>query len=105
VDDSQNANTVTYHDLVWEAGDVYGLGSVDIFLTTSIRPDLFYNLNSYRPVQVYLKLDPSSSWILVQYQGTGLYTFDEWPLLLGILCYPNNPSLVGKKSSIKLKFL
>ena len=105
MDDSQNANTVTYHDLVWEAGDVYGLGLVDIFLTTSIRPDLFYSLNSYRPVQVYLKIDPSSSWISVPYGGNNLYTYDEFPWLLWILCYPNNPLLVGKKASIKIKFL
>ncbi len=106
VDDPQNKNTVTYHDLIWEQGDVYSLGLVNIFLTTSIRPDLFYSINSYRPVQVYLNLDPfSSSWISVPYGGNNLYTYDEIPLLLWIICYPNNPLLVGKKSSIKIKLL
>jgi hypothetical protein len=106
VDDPQNKNTVTYHDLIWEQGDVYGLGQVNIFLTTSIRPDLFYSINSYRPVQVYLNLDPfSSSWISVPYRGNNLYTYDEFPLLLWIICYPNNPLLIGKKSSIKIKLL
>ena len=105
VDDPQNKNTVTYHELTWEQGDVYGLGGVYIFLTTSIRPDIFYSLNSYRPVQVYLKLNSFSSWIPVSYGGNNLYTYDEFPLLLWIICYPNNPLLVGKKSAIRIKFL
>jgi len=105
VNDPLNTNTVTFHDLVWEQGDVYGLGLVDIFITTSIRPDLFYGINAYRPVQVYLNLDASASWISVPYYTGNLYTYDEWPLLLWIICYPNNPLLVGRKSSIKIKLL
>jgi len=105
VDDLLNPNTVTFHDLVWEQGDVYGLAEVDIFLTTSIRPDLFYGINAYRPVQVYLNMDSSASWILVPHGGNDIYTYDEVPLLLWIICYPNNTLLVGRKSSIKIKFL
>ncbi len=105
VEDPQNTNTVTYHDLIWGAGDVYGLGLVDIFLTTSIRPDLFYSYNSYRPIQVYLNLDASAAWISVHYGGNNLYTYDEFPVLLWIICYPNNALLVGQRSSIKIKFL
>jgi len=105
VDDPLNPNTVTFRDLVWEQGDVYGLAEVDIFLTTSIRPDLFYGINAYRPVQVYLNLDSSASWILVPHGGNNIYTYDEVPLLLWIICYPNNPLLVGRKSSLKIKFL
>jgi hypothetical protein len=105
VDDPLNPNTVTYHDLVWAQGDAYGLGLVDIFLTTSINPSLFYGINAYRPVQVYLNLDSSASWILVPDGGNNIYTYDEFPLLLWIICYPNNPLLVGRKSSIKIKFL
>jgi hypothetical protein len=101
----QNVNTVTYHDLLWKAGDVYGLGSVVVSLTTSIRPDLFHSLNSNWPIVVYLKLDPFSAWTVVQYHGKDLYSYDQFPWLLWILCYPNDLSLVSKLSSIKVKFL
>jgi len=100
VDDLLNKNTVTYRDLVWEQGDVYGLAEMDIFLTTSARPDLFY-----KPIQVYLNLDSTASWISVPNGGNSLYTYDEVPLLLWIISYPNNQLLVGRKSSIRIKFL
>jgi hypothetical protein len=105
VDDPLNSNTVTYHHLFWQQGDVYGLGAVDIFLNTSIRPDIFFGNTGYRPIEVYLKLDASTSWISVPFRTNALYTYDKFPLLLWIINYPNNPLLVGKKSEIRIKLL
>ena len=107
-DDPLNTNTVTYHDLIWTQGDLYGVGTKNIFLTISARPDLFYDAYTFRAIQVHLRLDSLSSWITVPDQsmrGNNLYTYDLIPLLLWTICYPDNAFLVGSKSSIKIKFL
>ncbi len=105
VDDPQDKNTVTFHDLIWEQRDVYGLAEVLIFLTTSVRPDIFYSYLTFRPIDFYVKLESSSSWLSVPYRTGNLYTYDVNQPLLWIICYPNEPSLVGRKSSIKIKLL
>lgn len=103
VDDPQDKNTVTYHNLLWQAGDAYGLGLIDIFLSPLNRPDLFYRINSPRPIEVSLKLDTSPLWIPVPYKGNNLYTYDYSSVNLWIMCFPNDATLVGRMGSIKIK--
>ncbi len=98
----KDKNTVTY-DAVWEQGDVYGLGDVNVFLNSMVRPDLF-DSNRLIPLEIYLKLDAASAWIKVPYTGSNsTYTYDGSPFLVWIICYPNNFLLVNKGSLLKIK--
>jgi K319-like protein len=104
VNDPLNVNTITYDDLVWQQGDVYGMGESLTSLTTSIRPDIWHSLTSTVPIQVALKLQTSSSWLPVQL-NSGSYSYDLWPVVLWILDNSNNSLLIGTRASIKIKIL
>lgn len=104
VDNPLDKNTVTFHDLRWQVGDVYGLAEIDNFLNTSLRTDIFYSYSSIKPVQVYYKSDNIPSWISVSYRAGGFY-YDGNGDFLWIVNYPVDPSLAGRKSSIKIKLL
>jgi hypothetical protein len=101
VDDPVERNTVTYHELSWALGDVYGLGESLQSLSTPIRPDLFNSGNAQ--VQVGLKLNSSSPWVSVPFRGSDRFSYDQVPIILWILCDPVDPLLVGTTSSIKIK--
>ena len=105
LDDPQNRNTVTYHNLEWTEGDPYGLAQLTTFITSSIRPDIFTPSGSIKPIQVSLKLDPSATFIAVPFKTSSGYTWDAAPYLAWIYTVPNNPSLVGRRSDLRVKFL
>lgn len=104
VNDPLDKNTVTFHNLIWQVGDVYGLAEIDNFLNTSLRLDLFFSNRTIKPVQVYLNFDTTPAWISVPYWSGGLY-YDGFGQFLWIVNYPVDPLLAGRKSSIKIKFL
>ncbi|MEO5583213.1 MAG: hypothetical protein ABIR66_11010 [Saprospiraceae bacterium] len=98
--DPPNSNTITFHSLIWQRGDLYGMGYDDIFLNASSNPDIFN-----RSIEVYLDLDVSSLWVPVT-RTNNLYIYDVEVPLLWILCSnPNCKLLVGQRSSIKIKLL
>ncbi|MEO6000321.1 MAG: hypothetical protein ABIN89_26025, partial [Chitinophagaceae bacterium] len=88
VNDPLAKNTVTYHNLIWQVGDVYGLAELDNFLNTSLRSDIFYSYSSIKPLQVFLNFDTASSWISVPYKVGGLY-YDGNGEYLWVINYPN----------------
>lgn len=102
--DPLDKNTVTFHNLIWQVGDVYGLAEIDNFLNTSLRLDLFFSNRKIKPVQVYLNFDTAPAWISVPYWSGGLY-YDGFGEFLWIVNYPVDPLLAGRKSSIKIKLL
>ena len=104
VDNPLDKNTVTFHDLTWQVGDVYGLAEIDNFLNTSLRLDLFFSNRKVKPVQVYLNFDTAPAWISVPYSSGGLY-YDGFGEFLWIVNYPVDPLLAGSRSSIKIKLL
>ena len=95
-------------DSLWQRGDVYGLAINDIFLSTPYAPILFTN-NSFaiRAFEVFLKLD--SVWIPIpriwQTATNSPFHYDTTFPTLWIISYPGDAALIGKKSSIKIKFL
>ena len=104
VDNPLDKNTVTFHDLTWQVGDVYGLAEIENFLNTSLRLDLFFSNRKVKPVQVYLNFDTAPAWISVPYSSGGLY-YDGFGEFLWIVNYPVDPLLAGSRSSIKIKLL
>jgi hypothetical protein len=104
INDPLDKNTVTFHNLVWKVGDVYGLPEMDNFLNTSLRLDLFFSNRKVKPVEVYLNFDTAPAWIWVPYWHGGLY-YDGFGEFLWIVNYPIDPSLAERKSSIKIKLL
>jgi hypothetical protein len=104
VNDPMDKNTVTFHNLIWQVGDVYGLAEIDNFLNTSLRLDLFFSNRKLKPVQAYFNFDTAPAWISVPYWSGGLY-YDGFGAFLWIVNYPVDPLLAGRKSSIKIKVL
>ena len=52
VDEPLDINTVTFHNLVWEIGGIYGLAEIDNFLNTSLRLVLFDINYKVKPLKV-----------------------------------------------------
>lgn len=105
-----------FDDLIWELGDFYGMGLNDIYVGTPPRPDLFFNApgqgyNLYFPRDVYLKFDTASTWLLVKSTAQFdpnipvQYVYDIISPYLYVHVYALNYGLVGRKASIKVKFL
>jgi hypothetical protein len=104
VNDPSDKNTVTFHNLTWMTGDVYGLAEIDNFLNTSLRLDLFFSNRKVKPLEVYLNLDTAPAWISVPFWTGSLY-YDGFGEFLWIVNNPADPLLAGRKSSIKIKLL
>jgi hypothetical protein len=104
VNDPSDKNTVTFHNLTWMTGDVYGLAEIDNFLNTSLRLDLFFSNRKVKPLEVYLNFDTAPAWISVPFWTGGLY-YDGFGEFLWIVNNPADPLLAGRKSSIKIKLL
>jgi hypothetical protein len=106
LDDPQNRNTVTYHNLEWTEGDPFSLAQLTTFISSSTRPDIFTASGSIKPIEISLKLDPSTSFIVVPFRSIrGGYTWDASPYLAWIYTVPNNPLLVGRRSDLRVRFL
>ena len=105
LDDPQNRNTVTYHNLEWTEGDPYSLAQLSTFISSSIRPDIISASGNIKPIEISLKLDPSSAFIVVPFKTGSGYTWDAWPYVAWIYTVPNNPLLVGRRSDLRVKFL
>lgn len=98
ISDPQEKNTLTYNKLRWAIGDIYGTGTNSLHL---LKPDWLEK----RPVEVYLNLNSASNWFKVPSVQNGVnYNFDGDSYRLWVLRIPEDPSLAGKESSIKIKF-
>lgn len=116
--DTLSGKEFIFDGLQWKLADFYGLGLDDIYVGTPARPDLFhnsiglyYNLNLPNG-KVYIKSEYSDNWIEITsslfYQNgvSGPYLYDIIePYLYVHAAYPLYYSLVGKRVSIKVKFL
>ena len=106
IDDPQNRNTVTYHNLEWTEGDPFGIAQLTTFICSSIRPDIFTASSSIKPIEISLKLDPFTAFIVVPFRSNTIgYTWDAAPYLAWIYTVPNHPLLVGRRSDLRVKFL
>jgi hypothetical protein len=105
LDDPQNRNTVTYHELEWTEGDPSGLGPRTTFIATSLRPDIFTASRDIKPIEIFLKADATSPFIEVPFKSNTGYTWEASPYIAWITTVPNSPQLLGKKSDLRLKFL
>lgn len=105
-----------FNDLTWQLSDFYSLLLDDVWVGTPARPDLFtnapgYAFNLYYPADVYLKFDTASNWLLIksvaEIDATQplQYVYDIEAPSLYVHVYPLNYQLVGRKASIKVKFL
>ena len=104
LDDPQNRNTVTYHNLVWVEGDPYGLGRLTAFLESPLRPDRFDAAGVYRGMEIFLKLNPSSAWRIVPFGSNSPYSWYAAPYTVSITTNPTNPLLVGTQSDLRIRF-
>lgn len=105
-----------FDNLIWELADFYGMGLDDVYLGTPPRPNLFMNApnqayNLYFPKDVYVKFDTTSTWLLVKSAAQFdpsipvQYVYDIASPYLYVHVYALNYNLVGRKASIKVKFL
>ena len=104
IDDPLNRNSVTYHDLVWEESDPFGLSWLTTFLTSPLRPDIFDKAGVNRGVEVSMKLNSTTPWTIVPFRTHDPFNSDVVPYLAAILTEPNNPLLVGLKSDMRVRF-
>lgn len=104
LDDPQNTNTVTYHNLVWEEGDPYAVTDLTTFISSPLRPDLFH-VAFFRGMQVFLKLNAVSPWTTLPYKSNVPFSWNAIPYTLFIATYPTSPSLRGTKSDMRIKIL
>lgn len=105
INDPQLKNSVTYHDLVWTEGDVYGLGQLSTFISSSIKPDIFTISGAIKPIEISLKGAPGSPFTIVPFKTNNTYTWDAQPYIAWIMTVPNNPLLLGKKADLRVRFL
>ena len=104
VDEPQNRNTVTYHDLIWQPADPSGLSWLTTVLASPLRPDIFDNAGVNRGVEISMKLNASSPWTIVPFRTHDPFNSDVLQYLAAILTTPNNPLLVGTRSDMRIKF-
>lgn len=105
LDDPQNRNTVTYHDLEWTEGDPATIGRDIIFISTSLRPDIFTTSGGIKPIEISLKPDAASPFMGVPFRVNSGYTWEASPYVAWIATVPNNPALLGKRSDLRVRFL
>ena len=92
VNDPLDRNSITFHHLIWQTGDVYGLAERDVFLNTSLRNDLFTN----PALHVFLDINSDQNWLPVSHLNKDKFSYDAIPELLWIITYPADFSLLGK---------
>ena len=91
----------------------FDVGVDAIYLQTPTRPDLFpwFTYSTYLNAEVLMKFDTASNWINVK--SIGLYEpsipvqYMYWVNLQSLFVHilPLNYQLIGRKASIKIKFL
>jgi hypothetical protein len=90
----------------WDSGPGDPSDSFDeIFIVTPERPDLFSISGS---MEVSLKFDTANNWIPIKRLNidcTGYASFSSFPSAVSILLCGLDHTIVGKKASIKVKFL
>lgn len=97
------AYEVVFDSLAW-IYDTDGIGEWMYFMSPS-RPDLFET--SGQRVDAWLNLDSSSNWIQIRsgFESKGdQFTYSVSPPFLVVYKWPPDLSMVGKKSSIKIKY-
>ena len=109
--DTLRGKEFSFSDLTWEYYNS-GAGSPswdEIYLITPARPELFYNRNLN--AEVFLKFDTAANWVEVKSDGQYnpilplQYLYITYSPHLVINVWPLNFQLVGRKASIKVKFL
>jgi hypothetical protein len=97
-------NSVTYHDLAWTEKDLSGTGQLTTFISSSVKPDIFTPLGGVKPIEISLKSAAASPFTVVPFRTSNTYTWDARPYTAWIMTFPNNPSLVGKKADLRVRF-
>ena len=103
-----------FDSLTWIFFDgSFDVGVDDIYLKTPARPDLFPYLTygTYINAKVFMKFDTAGNWVDVEsidlYDPAIPFQYRYWihlnSLFVNIL--PLNYQLIGRKASIKIKFL
>ena len=108
LNDPQNKNTVTYHNLVWQQSNTSQRSWQTTFLATPVRPDLFDPAGVHkRNLEFSLRANAQSPWTLVPFitNKNSLYFWYGLPYIGLILSNPDNPSLVGTKADMRIKVL
>ena len=81
-------------------------GMIDLDIVTPAQPNLFAAWDQLLPVEIYLQLDPSSQLFMVPSVQSGfMYPYDAARPSIWIARIPQDPTWVGKESSIKIKIL
>jgi hypothetical protein len=91
----------------------FDVGLDKIYLQTPARPDLFpwFTYSTYLKAEVLIKLDTGSNWIDVKsidiYDLAMPVQYQYWVNLQSLYVHmvPLNYQLIGRKASIKIKFL
>jgi hypothetical protein len=103
-----------FDSLTWTFFDGrFDVGVDEIYLQTPARPDLFpwFTYITYLNAEVFLKFDTASNWINVKSVDINdptmpvQYQYWVYSRSLYIHMMPLNFQLVGRKASIKIKFL
>ncbi|MBC7829276.1 MAG: hypothetical protein H7122_16125 [Chitinophagaceae bacterium] len=108
LDDPQNRNTITYHNLVWEKANPSVASWLTTFLATPLRPDLWDPAGVHRKnLDFFLKPNALSTWIVVPFKTNvnALYVWFGLPYTGLIITNPDNPLLVGTKADMRIKIL
>jgi len=103
-----------FDSLIWIFLDGrFDVGIDEIYLQTPARPDLFpwFTYSTYLNAEVLLKFDTASNWINVKSVDINdptipvQYQYWVYSRSLYVHMMPPNFQLVGRKASIKIKFL
>ena len=108
LDDPQNRNTLTYHNLIWQASNTSVTSWQTTSLPTPTRPDLWDPAGVHRRnLEFSLKLSSQAAWINVPFKTntTAQYVWYGLPYTGLILTQPDNPALVGTKAEMRIKIL
>ena len=105
VDDPRLKNTVTYHDLAWTEGDPAARGQLTTFIATAVKPDLFTPTATVKPIEISLRPDAASSFVVIPFKSNTPFTWDAALYNAWIMTVPNNRSLLGKTSDLRVRFL
>jgi hypothetical protein len=108
LDDPENRNTLTYHNLIWQKANLSVRSWQTTFLSTPARPDLWDPAGVHRRnLEFYLRTTSQSTWINVPFvtNTTAPYVWSGLPNTGLILTQPDNPSLVGTKADMRIKIL
>ena len=108
LEDPQNRNTLTYHNVMWQNSNTSVRSWQTTFLPTALRPDLWDPAGVHRRnLEFYFRPNSQSAWINVPFitNTTAPYVWSGLPYTGLILTQPDNPSLVGTKADLRIKIL